>query len=120
MCQILHDHCVNHHWKMIKLITLVLLFVALVPGVLLNIKLGSSNKFVPIFIHGTIFAVVYSVMSHMYWSHMKHKHMKMMRHINKAVNEEVQIEQLANIQLNQMMHAEMMNNLSSKCDGRKD
>ena len=117
MHDLIHNHCHNHHVKMCKFVVLFLLFVALVPGVLLTITFGFKNKMVPVLVHGAIFAVVYSALSHAYWAHKHRAQQKMLRHLNQAIVEEIQMEQLANVQMNQMVQNELLSNLASKCDG---
>jgi uncharacterized membrane protein len=103
---------------MIKFFLLFVLFVAFVPGVLLSITLGSKNKMVPVLIHGAIFAIIYSFLSHLYWSHKKHMEHKMARRINQAINDEIQMDQLAHVQLNQMVQNEFLSQLAAKCGNK--
>lgn len=117
MCNLLHEHCVNHHWKMCKCLLLVVLFVAFVPGVLVTLDFGFKNKFVPILIHAVIFASIYCAASSVYWAHMKDKHQRMMRRLNKDLMNEVQMEKLDRLQMNQMMQNDMLSSLSTKCGG---
>jgi hypothetical protein len=106
-------HCVNHHVKMGKLLLLALLFLAFIPGVLLTVNFGFKNPMVANVVHAFAFAFVYSVISHLYWSHLRHKKMKMARHLEQAIMAEIQMEQMA--QLKQMVHHVALQNTSTKC-----
>jgi len=112
-------HCVNHHVKMGKFVLLALLFLALIPGVFVTVNLGYKNPMVANVIHAVVFASVYSLISHLYWSHLHHKKMKMARHLEQAIMMDIQMEQLGNIQLNQMMQQVALQKLASKCTEQK-
>ena len=105
-------HCVNHHVKMGKFLLLVLLFLAFIPGVLLTVNFGYKNPMVANVVHAVVFASVYSLVSHLYWSHLQHKKMKMARHLEQAIMADIQMEQIA--QLNQMMQ-----HVAIRCSGPK-
>jgi len=102
---------------MCKFVVLFALFVALVPGVLLTLDFGFKNKMAPVLIHGAIFAVVYSLLSHAYWAHKHRAQQKMLRHLNRAIVDEIQMDQLAHVQMNQMVQNEILADLVTKCDG---
>ena len=74
---------------------------------------------VPVLIHAAIFAVTYSCLSHAHWVYKQRKQQKMMRHLNQAIVEEIQMDQLAHLQMNQMVQNEILSDLATKCDGRK-
>jgi hypothetical protein len=114
----MYEHHHHHQVKMCKCVFLFLLFVALVPGVLVTINFGLKNKMVPVLIHGAIFAVIYSCLSHAFWVYKQRAQQKMMRHLNQAIVEEIQMDQLANVQMNQMVQNEILSNLATKCDGK--
>jgi len=107
-------HCVNHHIKMGKFFLLSILFLALIPGVLVTINLGFKNPMVANIIHALIFAFVYSVISHLYWSHLHHKKMKMARNLEQSIMAELQMEQLGQIQMNQILQGAVLQNLAKK------
>jgi hypothetical protein len=104
---------------MFKFLLLAVLFVALVPGVVLNLNFGSKNKWVPLLVHGAIFAFIYSVASHAYWARMKHKHAHHVRQMNQELTNRVHMGQIAMVQMNQMVQNEVLNNLVVKCEGHK-
>lgn len=115
----MYEHHHHTHIKMCKCVLLFVLFVALAPGVLVTINLGFKNKMVPVLIHGAILTVIYSCLSHAYWVYKQRKQQKMMRHLNQAIVEEIQMDQLANVQMNQMVQNEILSDLATKCSGNK-
>jgi len=104
---------------MCKCVLLFILFVALVPGVLVTINLGFKNKMVPVLIHGAILAVIYSCLSHAHWVYKQKQQQKMMRRLNSAIMDEIQLDQLATVQMNQMVQNDILSELATKCTANK-
>lgn len=107
-------HCQQHHVKMCKFLLLVVLFIAFVPGSITTISFGSKNPYAPIVIHAVLFAFLFTLICHMYWSHLQHKKMKMARRMSQAIMEEIQMEQISNIQMNQMYQQRAIDSIASK------
>ena len=67
-------NCMYMLKKMGNFIVLFLLFVVFIPGVFITLTAGYKNRMAPIFIHGFLFALVYCILSHVYWHHIHNMH----------------------------------------------
>ena len=68
-----------------KFLVLFGLFVAFVPGVVLKITGGSKDPLFPVIIHGFAFALVYSILSYIYWFHKEAERVQNQRYINQML-----------------------------------
>lgn len=82
----MHDHVIT----LGKFLVLFAMFVAFVPGVVLNVTGGSKDPLFPIVIHGFAFALVYSILSYVYWFHVKNERMEKHRYMNQLLMEEAE------------------------------
>jgi hypothetical protein len=84
----------HHMITLGKFLVLFALFVAFVPGVLLKITGGSKDPFFPVIIHGFAFALVYSILSYIYWFHKEAERVQKQRYMNQLLMSQVESERL--------------------------
>lgn len=77
-----------------KFLVLFGLFVAFVPGVVMKVTGGSKDPFFPVIIHGFAFALVYSILSYIYWFHKEAERVQKQRYMNQLLLAQVENERL--------------------------
>lgn len=77
-----------------KFLILFALFVAFVPGIMMKVTGGSKDPLFPVIIHGFAFALVYSILSYIWWFHKEAERVQNQRYINHMLMEVAENERL--------------------------
>lgn len=77
-----------------KFLILFALFVAFVPGIVMKVTGGSKDPLFPVIIHGFAFALVYSILSYIWWFHKEAERVQNQRYINHMLMEVAENERL--------------------------
>jgi hypothetical protein len=102
------------------------LFVLLSPGLLLTLPSGSKGLFMSlqtslpsILLHGLIFTVLYSCLSHCYHMHLRKSQEKEWHRAVREMEQEIVNHQIASMFVGQKEQREILHSLTEKCNQAK-